>query len=68
MSIVGLAVFERVRDYLYLRMRWARFGEDDEPDTTISTVAATGDTAVSLLTEIRNELRAVREQVKRREP
>ncbi len=68
MSIVGLAVFERVRDYLYLRMRGARFGEDDEPETTISTVAATGDTAVSLLTDIRNELRAVREQVKRREP
>ncbi len=71
MSIVGLTVFERVRDFLYLRMRGSRFGEDGEDAEPAATTAApsdTGDTAAALLTEIRDELRAVREQLKTREP
>jgi len=71
MSIVGLTVFERVRDFLYLRMRGARFGEDGEDAEPAATTAApsdTGDAAAALLTEIRDELRAVRERLKTREP
>ncbi len=71
MSIVGLGVFEQVRDFLYLRMRGARFGEDGEdaePAATTGPASDTGDTAAALLTEIRDELRAVRERLKTREP
>ncbi len=74
MSIVGLTVFERVRDFLYLRMRGARFGEDGEdgenaePHATTGPPSDPGDTAAALLTEIRDELRAVRERLKTREP
>jgi putative membrane protein len=72
MSIVGLTVFENVRDYLYLRMRGARFGgdgTDSAPEATTGPGSDTGDdTATALLTEIRDELRAVREQLKTREP
>ncbi len=74
MSIVGLTVFEQVRDYLYLRMRGARFSADGddgnggEPETTTGPGSDTADTAAALLTQIRDELRAVREQLKTREP
>ena len=68
MSIVGLTVFERVRDFLYLRMRGSRFGDDGEPEATSGSQSDTGDTAAALLTEIRDELRAVRERLKTREP
>ena len=74
MSIVGLTVFEQVRDYLYLRMRGARFsgdgddGNGGEPETTTGPGSDTADTAAALLTQIRDELRAVREQLKTREP
>ena len=68
MSIVGLTAFERVRDFLYLRMRGARFGEDGEPEATTGPLPDTGDTAAALLTEIRDELRALRERLKTREP
>ena len=68
MSIVGLTVFEQVRDFLYLRMRGARFGEDGEPEATTGPLPDTGDTAAALLTEIRDELRALRERLKTREP
>ena len=68
MSIVGLTVFERVRDFLYLRMRGARFGEDGEPEATTGSPSDTTDTVAALLTEIRDELRAVRERLKTREP
>ncbi len=68
MSIVGLTVFERVRDFLYLRMRGARFGADGEPEATTGHPPGTGDTAAALLTEIRDELRALRERLKTRAP
>lgn len=67
MSIVGLTAFARVRDFLYLRMRGARFGEDEEPATTIIPLRETGDTAISVLTEIRDELRSVRKRIEGRQ-
>ncbi len=64
MSIVGLIDYEQVRDYLYLRMRGARFDVGDEPEQAPGKPASDGDTAVALLTEIRDELRAVRERLR----
>ena len=59
MAIVGLTEYENLRDFLYSRMRGARFGDDDdgaeadiEPD----------DEVLALLTEIRDEIRALRDQ------
>lgn len=66
MSIVGLVEYEQVRDYLYSRMRGARFGDVDEvgePRQAPATPAPDGDTAVALLTDIRDELRALRERL-----
>jgi len=63
MSIVGLIDYEQVRDFLYSRMRGARFDEPDEPDEPGQTPAPDGDLAVALLTDIRDELRAVRERL-----
>ena len=67
MSIVGLTKYEQVRDFLYLRMRGARFGgaEANEATDGADTAPAepTADSALALLTEIRNELRAVRERI-----
>ena len=66
MSIVGLVDYEQVRDFLYSRMRGARFGEDDEVDESDQAPdkpASDVDTAVALLTDIRDELRIVRERL-----
>ncbi len=57
MDIVGLTQFEAVRDFLYLRMRGARFGEGHD---TNAGGAAGGDEVVALLTEIRDEVRGLR--------
>lgn len=46
MSIVGLACCDELRDFLYTRMRGARFGDEEKPDEMLA-----------LLTEIREELR-----------
>ena len=75
MSIVGLVDFEQVRDFLYSRMRGARFDDVDdvdevdevddvgEPERAPAVPAPGGDIAVALLTDIRDELRAVRERL-----
>ncbi len=66
MSIVGLIDYEQVRDFLYSRMRGARFDDVDEvgePGQAPATPAPDGDVAVALLTDIRDELRAVRERL-----
>lgn len=57
MSIVGLTEYASVRDFLYSRMRGARFGEEESP-----APAARGaeDDLTRLLTEIRDEVRALR--------
>lgn len=54
MGIEGLAEYEQVRDYLYSRMRGATLQQKTVP-------AEHGDEATELLTQIRDELRALRE-------
>ncbi len=65
MAVVGLTEYEILRDFLYSKMRGARFGEKaEEPDRR----PAEGDGAVPdpvgetlvLLTDIRDEIRALR--------
>ncbi len=64
MSIVGLTKFEQVRDFLYSRMRGARLGGTEATDgADAARPEPTADTALVLLTEIRNELRALRERI-----
>lgn len=58
MTLVGIRNFEEVRDFLYSKMRGARFGEE-EPAAQESPKKP--DEVVALLTEIRNELRWLRE-------
>jgi len=64
MSIVGILEYESLRDFLYTKMRGARFGE---PETTISDGSKLDsqqedDVATVLLTEIRDELRLLRKR------
>ena len=66
MSIVGLTQYDALRDFLYSKMRGARFGEQ-APGSTGGAEGATApsertetDDAVALLTEIRDEIRALR--------
>jgi putative membrane protein len=56
MTIVGLTNYEEVRDFLYSRMRGARFGEEEPSPHDVEEP----DEAVALLTEIRDELRLLR--------
>ena len=66
MSIVGLTEYDALRDFLYSKMRGARFGEkdatsiSDAQETTSATTSSGADEAVALLTEIRDEIRALR--------
>ncbi|MHC4416522.1 MAG: PH domain-containing protein [Planctomycetota bacterium] len=63
MAVVGLTGYGAVRDFLYLRMRGARFGETETTAASEdeSTAAAPeGDVATELLTDIRDEIRALR--------
>lgn len=57
MTLEGLSNFEEIRDFLYSRMRGARFGEEEGegPALVMET-----DAAVILLTEIRDEIRLLR--------
>ncbi|MHC5023191.1 MAG: PH domain-containing protein [Planctomycetota bacterium] len=63
MTIEGIRRPERLRDYLYSKMRGAR---DDDETTSAGedgeTAAAPADEALALLREIRDELRAQHEQ------
>jgi membrane protein YdbS with pleckstrin-like domain len=63
MSLVGLTEYELVRDFLYSRMRGARFGEEGE-GRHAAAPRAEGD-ALALLGEIRDEVRGLREQIER---
>lgn len=58
MTLVGIRNFEEVRDFMYSRMRGARYGEEDPSAPEHS---GKPDEVVALLTEIRNELRWLRE-------
>ncbi len=66
MSIVGLTEYDALRDFLYSKMRGARFGEQESRRTdpngvdTDASAADSDDEAVALLTEIRDEIRALR--------
>jgi putative membrane protein len=64
MAIVGLREYEDVRDFLYLRMRGARFGEAEAaPQAPVAAAGSSGDDeVVALLTEIRDEIRSLRAQ------
>jgi putative membrane protein len=56
-AIEGLKNYDEIRDFLYSRMRGAKVG-DEEKDKP----AAGPDEVLNLLTEIRDELRALREK------
>ena len=66
MSIVGLTEYDALRDFLYSKMRGARFGDHDPVSTgdgqgtTTATAPDGADEAVALLTDIRDEIRALR--------
>ena len=67
MSLVGIDQFDAVRDFLYSKMRGARFGERDKSAAPApSPAAVAGDDAAVLLAEIRDELRAVRAKLEAR--
>ena len=62
MSIVGILEFEALRDFLYTKMRGSRFGESELPtsDSSVLDSQQEDDAATLLLTEIRDELRLLR--------
>lgn len=64
MSIVGILEFESLRDFLYTKMRGARFGEPEliTSDSTASDSQQEDDVATLLLTEIRDEIRLMRQR------
>ena len=59
MAIVGLTEYEMVRDFLYLQMRGARFGEPGTGAQGTGEAEDDSDVVLGLLTEIRDELRAL---------
>ena len=69
MAVVGLTEHKVVRDFLYLRMRGARFGDQAGQDRAVATDAAEPETGpdddeiVGLLTEIRDGVRAVAQRL-----
>lgn len=58
MTVEGLTNFEEIRDFLYSKMRGARFDEEDEEEE--APVVEEVDEALTLLTEIRDEIRLLR--------
>lgn len=56
-TIEGFKNYEEIRDFLYSRMRGARVGEEKSAPPTPQQ-----DDVLTLLTEIRDELRALREK------
>jgi putative membrane protein len=68
MAIVGLTEYEMLRDFLYSKMRGARFGDpsdDEQKDAAASPGAEPADETLELLTDIRDEIRTLREQLGR---
>jgi len=64
MSIVGILEYESLRDFLYTKMRGARFGETEPTtiDDSEQDSQQEDDVATHLLTEIRDELRLLRQR------
>ncbi|MCH8164985.1 MAG: PH domain-containing protein, partial [Planctomycetes bacterium] len=64
----GVSAYKAVRDFLYLKMRGGRFDETQAgpaaDDTNTSDVEVSGDAGVALelLTEIRDEIRSLRQR------
>lgn len=64
MSIVGILEYELLRDFLYTKMRGARFGEPEPTIIDGSEIDSQqeDDAATLLLTEIRDEIRLLRQR------
>lgn len=64
MSIVGILEYDLLRDFLYTKMRGARFGESELPtsDSSVLDSQQEDDAATLLLTEIRDEIRLLRQR------
>ena len=64
MAIVGLTEFEALRDFLYSKMRGARFPKETRAGEAAEPSAQAGaDETVELLTDIRDEIRALRQRL-----
>ncbi len=65
MSVVGLTEYEDLRDFLYLKMRGAKGdgGEGGDSEAVPSAESEPADEAVGLLTDIRDEIRALRQRL-----
>jgi putative membrane protein len=65
MAIVGLTQYGMLRDFLYTRMRGARFGDKaaDAPPGAAAAAPASADETLELLTDIRDEIRALRQRL-----
>jgi putative membrane protein len=61
MSLVGLTEYELVRDFLYSRMRGARFGDGDAHRRAVAPGGGAEGDVLALLGEIRDEVRGLRE-------
>lgn len=61
LSIVGLEEYDEIRDFLYTRMRGAR-GEKTPDETQSEEITSESSDAYQLLCEIRDELRALRQE------
>ncbi|MCA9600802.1 MAG: PH domain-containing protein [Myxococcales bacterium] len=81
MAIVGVPEFESLRDFLYARMRGARFGQEADagsvgalpaPGSAAPTLPSPddpsggGDAALGVLTDMRDTLVRIRERIERR--
>lgn len=64
--IEGFRSFERIRDFLYSKMRGARGDGNAPKPNAVSTQPAMNDEMAELLLQIRDELRRTREQLERR--
>lgn len=64
--IEGFRSFERIRDFLYSKMRGAREDANAPKSNAASTQPAMNDEMAELLLQIRDELRRTREQLERR--
>jgi uncharacterized membrane protein YdbT with pleckstrin-like domain len=65
MTIEGIREYDRLRDFLYSKMRGAHGDPDHEPPqhaSRVGTPAQTGDDVTELLREIRDSLRALNER------
>jgi putative membrane protein len=65
MTIEGFKQFENIRDFLYTRMRGVKDRSSLPAPPAASLGASAGGELLAVLGDIRDELRAVREQLER---